>query len=286
MRALVVGGAGMLGQAVTARWQEKGATVMAAGRDTADLTRPESLSRVIGEFAPDWVVNCAAYTAVDDCESRHDLAMLVNGEGVGNLADATAEAGAALLQISTDYVFDGRQPTPYDEEAPVAPRSVYGLSKLEGERQALRYRRNLVVRTSWLFGPGGGNFAATILRLLRDGVSPLRVVADQHGSPTYAPFLAAALWDLAEVEASGVVHYCNREPTTWHGFAVEIARQAGFETEVLPITTDEMPRPAPRPERAVMSVRRVESLLGRRVESWRRGLELYLEAEAGAGETS
>ncbi|MCZ6727497.1 MAG: dTDP-4-dehydrorhamnose reductase [Acidobacteria bacterium] len=277
MRALVVGGTGMLGQAVTAHWLERGAAVLAVGSDRVDLTRPDTGERAIADFAPELVVNCAAFTRVDDCESEPELAMAINGTGVGDLARATSAAGAKLIHISTDYVFDGESAEPYDEAAAVNPRSVYGESKLEGERQTLRFPRNLVLRTSWLFGPGGGSFAATIVRLLADGGQPLRVVADQHGCPTYAPYLAATIWELAAADATGVLHYCNREATTWHGFALAIVRAVGREVEIEAISTEEMPRPAERPAHSVLSVERIERLLGHPVEPWQRGLESYLE---------
>ena len=142
-----------------------------------------------------------------------------------------------------------------------------------------------MLRTSWLFGAGGGNFAATILRLLRTADQPLRVVGDQHGSPTYAPYLAVAMWELVAADASGLLHYCNRDATTWHGFASAIAVAIGKEIEIEAITTDQMPRPAPRPAYAVLSVKRVERLLGRPVEPWRRGLEAYLEEVGLAAKT-
>jgi dTDP-4-dehydrorhamnose reductase len=257
--------------------------VLAVGSDRVDLTRPETAKRAIAEFAPELVVNCAAYTRVDDCETEPELALAINGSGVGDLARAASAAGARLVQISTDYVFDGESDTAYDEAAAVNPRSVYGESKLEGERQTLLFPRNLVLRTSWLFGPGGDNFVATILRWLAKGGPPLRVVVDQHGCPTYTPFLAAAIWELAAVDAIGILHYRNREATTWHGFASAIARAVGSEVEIEPITTEQMPRPADRPAYSVLDVESVERLLGRPVESWQRGLESYLEQLADPG---
>ena len=286
MRTLVVGGTGMLGQAVTTHWHQKGAEVLAVGSDRVDLRRPETARQTIADFRPEAVVNCAAYTRVDDCETERELAMAINGTGVGDLARATSEAGAKLVHVSTNYVFDGEARVPYDEETTVGPRSVYGESKLRGEFEALQFPDNLVVRTSWLFGPGGDNFAATILRLLATAGQPLKVVADQHGSPTYAPYLAAAMWELVAVDATGLLHYCNREATTWHGFASAIAIAIGNEIEIEAITTDEMSRPAPRPAYAVLSVERVEQLLGHAVEPWHRGLESYLEEVGPAARPS
>jgi dTDP-4-dehydrorhamnose reductase len=185
--------------------------------------------------------------------------------------------GARLVHVSTDYVFDGTAREPYKETAPTGPLSVYGKSKLEGERRALEYDRALVVRTSWLFGPGGPNFVATMVGLIEAGKVPLRVVDDQVGCPTYAPFLASALLDLsqggARLGTTGIVHYRNREPVSWYAFATEIARQwAGGRVEVSPVTTAEFPRPAPRPAWSVLDVARFEEITGRLVEPWVWGL--------------
>ncbi|HEV7516209.1 MAG TPA: dTDP-4-dehydrorhamnose reductase, partial [Thermoanaerobaculia bacterium] len=244
------------------------------------------------EFRPELVVNAAAFTQVDLCESESEAAMAVNGTAVAAVAEAAAVAipgGAVLLHVSTDYVFDGVRSAasePYKEDAPTAPLSVYGASKLLGERLALQYGRALVVRTSWLFGPGGPNFAATIVRLLGQG-KPLRVVDDQHGGPTYTSYLAAALLDLAPLAAGGldgVIHYQNREPVTWYGFAREIARLAAgprAAAAVVPVTTAEFPRPAVRPAWSVLDVSRFESAVGRRVEPWEMGLAEYLKSLGG-----
>lgn len=279
----------MLGRAVVAEMRRAGWPVLGLGRQRADVTDPRSLERWVGDFRPSLVVNCAAFTKVDACETERETAMAVNGDAVAHVVDAARSVGAALLHVSTDYVFDGTATEPIPEEAETGPRSVYGESKLRGEREALRYDRALVVRASWLFGPGGPNFAATMRRLLRAGTDPLRVVDDQRGRPTYTPFLARALRQLAlrladdpaESVARGVIHYGNRPAVTWHGFATEIASilgpTLGKEVEVLPVGSDEFPRPAERPAYSVFDVRRFEALAGRRVETWICGLAAYLE---------
>jgi dTDP-4-dehydrorhamnose reductase len=218
------------------------------------------------------VVNCAAHTRVDACETETARAFAVNAEGAAHAAALAGRAGALLVHVSTDYVFEGAASEPYREDAPTAPLSVYGRSKLEGERRALDAGRSLVVRTSWLFGPGGPNFVATMVGLIEEGRLPLRVVADQEGCPTYTPFLARALLDLAAREATGIVHYRNREPVSWYAFAVAIARLWSGAAEVVPVTTAEFPRPAPRPAYSVLDVGRFEHLAGRRVEPWEWGL--------------
>ncbi|HEX9940544.1 MAG TPA: dTDP-4-dehydrorhamnose reductase [Thermoanaerobaculia bacterium] len=277
MRCLVFGGTGMLGQAVVAAARSHGWDALGLSREQADVTDRDRLLSWAREFRPGLIVNCAALTRVDDCETERERAFAVNGEAVAHVAAAAESAGARLVHVSTDYVFDGEAREPYREDAPAAPRSVYGRSKLEGERRALACDRSLVVRTSWLFGPGGPSFVAAMVDLIEAGKLPLRVVRDQEGCPTYSRFLAAALLDLARLGATGIVHYRNREPVSWYAFAVEIARlwRGGVAggIEVVPVTTAEFPRPAPRPAYSVLDVTRFEEIAGRRVEPWRGGLE-------------
>jgi len=276
MRALIFGGGGMLGRAVVAAARRRGLPALALDHTQADVTDRDRLLYWVDAFRPDLIVNCAAYTRVDACEGDPDRAMAVNGRAVAHVAAAAERAGARLIQVSTDYVFDGEAASPYDEAAPTAPLSIYGRSKLAGEREALAYARSLVVRTSWLFGPGGANFVATLVRAMAGGERRLRVVDDQTGCPTYAPFLAGALWELAAAGGLGVVHYRNREPVTWFGFARELVRQWDGGVEVEPTTTADFPRPARRPGYSVLAVDRFEAVTGRRVEPWDLGLMEYL----------
>lgn len=275
MKVLVFGGAGMLGQAVEQEARSRGWDVLALSREQADVTDRGRLLERAAEFRPEVVVNCAAHTKVDACETEVERAFAINGEGAGNAAAAAESVAARLVHVSTDYVFEGSARVPYKEDDPTGPLSVYGKSKLEGERRALEYDRALVVRTSWLFGPGGPNFVATIVGLIEAGQVPLRVVDDQVGGPTYTPFLAKALLDLAEAGATGAVHYQNREPVSWYAFATEIARQWPEGTGavgVIPVTTAEFRRPAPRPAWSVLDVTRFEEIAGRPVEPWSWGL--------------
>ena len=265
----------MLGCAVAAHWRRRGQAVLALSEVQADITDRDQLLEWTVRFRPELVVNCAAITQVDACETAPDQAMFTNGRAVAHVVAAAEHAGADLVQISTDYVFDGKgyEGRPYPEDAPTGPLSAYGRSKLAGEEEALRYPRTLVVRTSWLFGPGGPNFVTTMRRLALQGAA-LRVVDDQVGCPTYAPFLARAIWDLAGIGLFGVVHYCNRDAVSWCGFAREIV---GPGVEIEPVTTAEFPRPAPRPAYSVLDVRRFENTVARRVEPWIHGLASYLE---------
>ncbi|HEV8629689.1 MAG TPA: dTDP-4-dehydrorhamnose reductase [Thermoanaerobaculia bacterium] len=283
MRSLVFGGGGMLGRALVAEARGRGWAVLALSRGQADVTDAEQVVRWVRGFAPEAVFNCAAFTQVDACETQREQALAVNGEAVGTLARAAAERGAALVQVSSDYVFDGQAREPYAEDHPTAPLSVYGESKLLGEQRALAYERALVVRASWLFGPGGNNFVTTMLRLIAAGKVPLRVVDDQVGCPTYTPFLAAALCDLAARGARGVVHYRNRDAVSWWQFAGEIAGLWDRRVEVLPVTTAQFPRPARRPAYSVLTVDRCEELLGRRVEHWGWGLSAHITGLRRAG---
>lgn len=268
----------MLGQAVAAQWRRRQRAVLALGHQQADITARGPLIDLAESFRPELIINCAAFTQVDLCESEVETAMLINGDAVANVVAAADRIDARLIHISTDYIFAGPagEPTPYLEDSPTGPLSVYGKSKLRGEEEALEYPKALVVRASWLFGPGGPNFVATIRRLLRTADASLRVVDDQVGCPTYTPFLARALWDLAHLEIYGAVHYCNRDAVSWHGFAEEIARFVAPEVSIQPVTTDEFPRPAPRPAYSVLDTQRFETAAGRRVEPWIAGLTAYL----------
>jgi len=276
VRALILGGTGMLGRAVTAEVRRRGGAALAPSRAQADITDRERLVTLARSFRPGVVINCAAFTQVDACEEREDYATAVNGTGAGHAAEAAEAVGARLLHLSTDYVFDGEAREPYPEEAPTAPRSAYGRSKLAGEVAVAGYESALIVRVSWLFGPGGPSFPATMLRLIRQGQRTLKVVEDQVGGPTYTPFLARALCDLAVTGETGRLHYQNREPVSWYGFTREIVRLWDPAVEVLPVTTAAFPRPAPRPAYSVLDVRRCEAILGRRVEPWCAGLAEFL----------
>jgi len=274
---LVTGSYGQLGRAVVAAAAGRGMTVEGRDLDTLDITDGAAVGRWIGASRPRAVVNCAAYTAVDDCETHEADATMINATAVGHLADACNDVGAALIQISTDYVFDGNGSRPYREDDAVAPASAYGRTKLLGERAARSAAHHLIIRTAWLYGHGGHHFVGAIRRQIDDGRRCLRVVADQIGSPTFCGDLAVALIDLIGADASGTVHAVNDGATSWHGFATEIARALGADVEVVPVSTDEFPRPAPRPAYSVLDTGRLASLTGRRLPPWQDALARYLE---------
>jgi dTDP-4-dehydrorhamnose reductase len=285
MNILIAGGEGMLGHDVQRAAQRAGHTPTAIDLPELDITDPASSERALAQTRPDAVINCAAWTNVDGAEAHREQAAAVNGAGAGNLAQAAAQAGVPMLHISTDYVFDGSppldgagRPRPYLESDPTGPLSVYGTTKLEGERLVLAASpAHMVVRTAWLFGLDGANFVATMLRLA-DERDCIDVVDDQTGSPTWSGHLAPALIGLIEREVRGLTHLTGTGAVTWNGFAKEIFRQAGRECEVRAIDSSQMARPAPRPQWSVLDSERDEVLS---MPDWRDGLAGYLAARDG-----
>jgi len=270
---LVVGAKGMLGQDLMGVLP---GDVRGVDIEEIDITSPESVRRVLVTLRPRVVVNCAAYTDVDGCETNVELAMRVNGEGVGHLAAVTREIGALIVQVSTDYVFDGTKGSPYGEDDPVNPLSVYGKSKLLGEEKARENPDHLIVRTQWLYGHGGKNFVATMLRLAGER-SEISVVDDQIGSPTWTVDLSLAISQLIENGCRGTYHAANRGTCSWFEFAKAIFAEAGVAMTVRPQTTAELGRPAPRPLYSVLCCDKLTYDTGLELEEWREALRSYLE---------
>jgi dTDP-4-dehydrorhamnose reductase len=275
---LVVGAHGMLGRDLMAQLGERGRGVDIAD---IDITSPESVLKVIGELKPEVVVNCAAYTDVDGCESNTETAMAVNGEGVAFLAMACREAGALLVQISTDYVFDGSKGSPYVEDDARAPLSVYGESKLAGEMNAAYCPDYLIVRTQWLYGLHGKNFVETMLRLGGEK-DELAVVDDQIGSPTWTVDLAKAIIALIDSGCRGVYHAANAEFCSWNGFAAAIFAEAGLKVTLTTMTTDELNRPARRPLYSTLDCSKLINDTGFQPQSWRAALQEYLKLKTAS----
>ncbi|MFE6513485.1 dTDP-4-dehydrorhamnose reductase [Streptomyces sp. NPDC057748] len=277
---LVTGAAGMLGQDVLARLAGEDVTAVAADRAALDIADPESVRAAFAKHRPAVVVNCAAWTAVDDAESQEDAALRVNGTGPAVLAEACREHGAVLLQVSTDYVFAGDGVKPYAEDDPTGPRSAYGRTKLAGEQAVLSTlpETGYVVRTAWLYGAGGGNFVRTMIKL--EGVKDtLDVVDDQRGQPTWTVDLADRLVRLGQAAlagtaAAGVYHGTSGGETTWFGFTREIFRLLGTDPErVRPTTSEAFVRPAPRPAFSVLGHDRWAAAGIEPVRDWRAALE-------------
>lgn len=251
-----------------------------------DITERDLVLSAMTHLRPHFIVNCAAYTDVDGCEKNEELALRVNGRGPGYLAEAALETGATLVHISTDYVFAGDKTEPYFEDDPTGPLSSYGRSKLEGERAILAsgLARYFIIRTSWLYGPGGKNFVETILRLAGER-EELRIVADQLGSPTYTEDLANAIFSLLETEDArrpyGIYHVSNAGSCSWYEFAVEIVRLARLNKlpvkveRIIPISTEDYPLPAKRPSYSVFSKQKYETITGRTIPEWRESLIKY-----------
>ncbi|MBV8050928.1 MAG: dTDP-4-dehydrorhamnose reductase [Acidobacteriaceae bacterium] len=251
MRITIFGATGLLGKALLREW--KADEVVGLGSKDIDIRDIERVRRVVASTWPEWIINAAAYTDVDGCESNQELAFAVNWHGAVNVAKVSKESGARLLFISTDYVFDGLSATPYETDHPRAPRSVYGRSKAQAEEEITRISPDAcIVRTSWLFGIGGKCFPDTILKLASSR-SAIDVVDDQRGRPTHAPDLARAIVALCHADAKGIVHATNSGDCTWFEFAREIVRSAGLNTEVRPTTSDKFVRPAERPKYSVLS---------------------------------
>ena len=283
MKITVLGARGMLGHDVVLAAENEGHEVSGYGHAEVDITDPEQVGRRLRLDRPDAVVNCAAWTDVDGAEGAEGAATAVNGTGARDLALAATAAGAQLVHVSTDYVFDGTKRTPYVESDPVGPRSAYGRSKLAGEQGvAAASPDHAIVRTAWLYGAGGPNFVATMLRLAgeRDEVS---VVTDQIGCPTWTGHLAPVLVQIAERGQGGVQHAAAAGSVSWNGFAQAIFETAGVDCRVLPTTTDAFPRPAPRPAFSVLGTERDDHIP---LPAWDAGLRAHLGAATTIGETT
>jgi len=270
---LVVGSKGMLGQELMGLL---GSAARGVDVEDIDITDLASVQRVLVTLKPRVVVNAAAYTDVDGCETNTELALQVNGEGVAHLAMISKEIGAKLVQVSTDYVFDGGKGAPYIEDDAPAPLSVYGESKLAGEMNAKFNPDHLIVRTQWLYGHAGKNFVETMLRLAGER-SELDVVDDQIGSPTWTYDLALAIKALIDKGCSGTYHAANSGFVSWNGFAREIFRLAGLGVTVNPMSTEKLGRPAKRPLHSTLDCSRLAQDTGFVPEPWQEALKRYLE---------
>ncbi|MHB1700062.1 MAG: dTDP-4-dehydrorhamnose reductase [Acidobacteriaceae bacterium] len=293
-RILLTGSNGQVGWSLARSLAPVG-EVFAPERAEMDLALPQSIRAAVRSFRPEWIVNPAAYTAVDKAESEPEMAYAVNRDAVAVLAEEARALNAGVVHYSTDYVFDGASATPYLETDATGPLGVYGASKLAGEQAlAASGAPHLIFRTSWVYGARGKNFLLTILKLARER-EELRVVADQHGAPTWCGDLARITAEAirgtearaveqgcspaeALAETSGIYHACNSGETTWHGFAAEAVRQMQERepgrrfASLVPIATAEYPTPARRPQYSLLNCGKLESRLGLRMGEWKRSL--------------
>ncbi|HLA78288.1 MAG TPA: dTDP-4-dehydrorhamnose reductase [Vicinamibacteria bacterium] len=272
MRILLTGAGGQLGRALQSQLSRHQLTALDRGR--LDITRLEAVRQALGSVAPELVLNAAAYNAVDRAESDPEAAFRVNALGPRNLALAAAEAGAAILHVSSDYVFDGESQRPYHEFDPTRPLSAYGLSKLAGELAVKELNpRHYLVRTAWLYAVGGKNFAHSILEAARRSAE-VRVVDDQSGSPTFVPHLARAMAGLIETGAFGTYHLAGSGGTSWHGLTRRLFDALQVRTPLRAVTTADFPRPARRPAYSILTTWQDPQI---RLPPWEDGVSEFAE---------
>lgn len=273
MRVMIIGASGLLGKELVQECRD--ADLISPTSRDVDICKIETVRDALRKNAPEWIVLAAAYTDVDGCETNIEHAFWVNRDGPVNVAKTAKEAGARLLFISSDYVFDGVKRTPYETDDRRNPQSVYGQTKAEAEVKLLDLMPECcIVRTSWLFGVGGKCFPDTILKLAAKRPN-LDVVNDQRGCPTYAPDLAKAILQLCHKNASGIIHATSAGECSWFEFAEQMVRSAGLVTAVHPVGSSQFPRPARRPAYSVLSPRSLHAL-GIDMPSWRDALSRYL----------
>ena len=277
MRILIFGRVGQLGSALDELLSQRDEPIF-LDRPEIDLSDIPSIERLITDASPELVINAAAYTAVDRAESEPELAALINAHAPGEMARVCSFSALPFMHVSTDYVFDGQATAPYSEDAPVNPQSVYGKTKLAGERAVqAAIDRHVILRTAWLYSHVGHNFLKTMLRVASEGKS-LKVVNDQFGSPTFAWDLARAMVTVVDAikagrqDIYGLYHVTNSGHTDWHGFASEIFAMRGDPVDLSPISTREYPTPAPRPAYSVLSCDRLNQVFSLRLPDWQDGL--------------
>lgn len=276
LRVAVIGRQGQLARSL-AELSGGDIAVSCIGRPQLDLAAPQTIALALADIPADIVVNAAAYTAVDKAESETDLAFRINRDGAAGVAEACARRKLPLIHISTDYVFDGVRPDPWRESDPCHPQGVYGASKLAGEQAVQTTLPSAVIlRTAWVHSPFGANFVKTMLQLSAER-DRLRVVADQHGSPSYAPDLAVAIVVMAKQVCAGgpggIFHLAGAGSATWHEVAVETMRAAGRNIPVDAISTAEYPTPAKRPANSVLDTAKIAAAYGLRLPPWQDGVQ-------------
>ena len=279
MKVLVTGVKGQLGYDVVNELTKRGIEAVGVDIQDMDITDAASVEKVIGEAAPDAVIHCAAYTAVDAAEDNVELCRRVNADGTQNIANVCKKLDCKMIYISTDYVFDGTAHTPYTEDCNPCPDSVYGTTKLEGEKEVMNHcEQAVVIRTAWLYSIFGNNFVKTMLRLGKERDS-LGVVFDQIGTPTYANDLARAIYAIINKGiVRGIYHFSNEGVCSWYDFTVAIHRLAGITTcKVKPLHTAEYPAKANRPAYSVLDKTKIKTTFGIEIPHWEESLKRCID---------
>ena len=278
---LVTGGSGQLGQCFQAIAKEfSEINLLFTSRNEVDITRSETLANFHSKNPFDGIINCAAYTNVDQAEKEQESALKINTEGLQNLIAFAEEKKLSIIHFSTDYVFDGNSSKPYREEAETNPLGVYGASKLQGEIHLSKSScENVSIRTSWLFSPFGKNFVKTIAHLAKEK-KELKVVEDQYGRPTYGIDLARAVLSLISkktIYRFPILHYANKGICSWKEFAEAIVNTSGSETKVLGVSTSDYPTLAKRPKYSILNTERIEKELGVTIPTWQESLKKCIQ---------
>lgn len=287
-KILLFGADGILGSAVAkrfsdARLDDRSFELFESTELEGDITEREETILYIMSIAPSLVINCAGYTDVDGCESNTTQAYQVNADGAAYIAEACENAGAKLIHISTEYVFDGTKDIPYTEDDTPNPLSEYGRSKTAGERAIQRRLKDcVIVRTSWLYGPNGKNFVDTVLRLA-DEKDEITMVNDQRGAPTFTVDLADGIYRLSKSGVNGIYHLANGGWCTWYEFAEKALALAGKQLKMRPVSSDELNRPAARPRNCMLDCSKIERDTGIGLRPWAEALEDYLCRAAAPG---
>ena len=281
MKILVTGYNGQLGYDVVKELNSRSVECRGVDREDFDITDRDETVGYICDYAPDAVIHCAAYTAVDRAEDDEENCRKVNADGTENIAVACEKLRAKMLYVSTDYVYGGDGEAPFETDSPTNPKNVYGVTKLEGEKAVMKYiDKFFIVRTSWVFGINGSNFVKTMLRL-GDEKETLNVVCDQVGSPTYTPDLARLICDLIVTEKYGIYHGTNENFCSWAEFAAEIMNLGGKKTVINPVPSSEYPTKAERPHNSRLSKKCLDEAGIKRLPTWQDALKRFLKEMSG-----
>ncbi len=281
MKILVTGYNGQLGYDVVKELNSRSVECRGVDMEDFDITDRDETVGYICDYAPDAVIHCAAYTAVDRAEDDEENCRKVNADGTENIAVACEKLRAKMLYVSTDYVYGGDGEAPFETDSPTNPKNVYGVTKLEGEKAVMKYiDKFFIVRTSWVFGINGSNFVKTMLRL-GDEKESLNVVCDQVGSPTYTPDLARLICDLIVTEKYGIYHGTNENFCSWAEFAAEIMKLGGKKTVINPVPSSEYPTKAERPHNSRLSKKCLDEAGIKRLPTWQDALKRFLKEMGG-----